>query len=197
MSPMLYLHFPAFDHTAECGHYQKPQPWRAPWCIFTLQNLITRHGVDIIKEHNPEEPHVVSLLSSMRSHGVVWTLSKTTTLTSPMLYLYIPASDHSAECGNYPKPQPWRAPWCIFNFQHLMLPGLHTTLLRSMQSGSSGLQSRTRLRLYMPTLITRALRSTAWQSRCDFRTRTSVVKCLSGTIRVNFALMTLRGWRPG
>ena len=36
------------------------------------------------------------------------------------------------------------------------LPGLHTTLLRSMQSGSSGLQSRTRLRLYMPKLITRA-----------------------------------------
>ena len=77
------------------------------------------------------------------------------------------------------------------------LPGLHTTLLRSMQSGSSGLQSRTRLRLYMPTLITRALRSTAWQSRCDVRTRTSVVKCLSGTTRVNFALMTRRGWRPG
>ena len=29
------------------------------------------------------------------------------------------------------------------------LPGLQTTLLRSMQSGSSGLQSRTRLRPYM------------------------------------------------
>ena len=69
--------------------------------------------------------------------------------------------------------------------------------VKEKQSGSSGLQSRTRLRLYMPTLITRALRSTAWQSRCDVRTRTSVVKCLSGTTRVNFALMTLRGWRPG
>ena len=33
--------------------------------------------------------------------------------------------------------------------------------------------------------------STAWQSRCDVRTRTSVVKCLSGTTRVNFALITL------
>ena len=59
------------------------------------------------------------------------------------------------------------------------LPGLHTTLQWSMQSGLSGLQSRTRLRLNMPTLIPRALRSTAWQSRCDVRTRTFVVKCLS------------------
>ena len=38
------------------------------------------------------------------------------------------------------------------------LPGLYTTLLRSMQSGSSGFQSRTRLSLNLPTLIPRALR---------------------------------------
>ena len=74
------------------------------------------------------------------------------------------------------------------------LPGLHTTLQRSTQRGSSGLQIRRRLRLNMPTLIQRALRSTAWQSRCDVRTRTFVVKCLSVTTRVNFALMWLKAW---
>ena len=117
---MLYLYIPASDHTTECGYYQKPQPWRAPCCIFTFQHLITRRSVDIIRNHNPDEPHVVFLHSSIWLRGGVWTLSETTTLTSAILYLYIPASDHTAECGHYEKPQPWRAPCCIYTFQHLI-----------------------------------------------------------------------------
>ena len=119
-SPMLYLYIPASHHTTECGHYQKPQPWRAPCCIFTFQHLITRRSVDIIRNHNPDEPHVVHLHSNIWSHDGVWILSETTTLTSPMLYIYIPASDHTTECGYYQKPQPWRAPCCTFTFQHLI-----------------------------------------------------------------------------
>ena len=144
-SPMICLYFTASDHTAWCG-YNNKKTWRAPWCIFTFQHLITRCGVDIIKNHNPDEPHDVPLLSSIWSYGVVWTLSNTTTLTSPkiclyfpasdhtawcgynkknltstMMYLYFPASDYTAWCGHYQKPQPWRAPWCIFTFQDLII----------------------------------------------------------------------------
>ena len=117
---MLYLYFPASNHTVWCGYYQKPQHWRTPCCIFIFKHLITRCGVDIIRNHSHDEPHVVSLLSSIWSHGVVWILSNTTTLTSPMLYLYFPASDHTAEWGHYKRTQPWRTPCCIFTFQHLI-----------------------------------------------------------------------------
>ena len=116
----LLPYFPASDHTSECGNYFKPQPWRTPCFIFTFHHLITRCGVDIIRNHNPDEPHVASLLSSIWSHGVAWTLSETTTLTNPMLYLYFPAFDQTVWSGHYQKPQPWRAPCCIFIFQHFI-----------------------------------------------------------------------------
>ena len=119
-SPMLYLYFPASNHTVWCGYYQKPQHWRTPCCSFIFKHLITRCGVDIIRNHSHDEPHVVSLLSSIWSHDVVWILSNTTTLTSLMLYIYFPASDHTMWCGYYQTPQPWRAPCCIFTFQHLI-----------------------------------------------------------------------------
>ena len=117
---MMCLYFPASDHTVWCGHYQKPQPWRAPWCIFTFQDLITRRGVDIIKNHNPDEPHDVYLLSRIWSHGVVWTLSKTTTLMSPVTCLYFPASHHTTECGHHQNNNPDQPTYCIFTFQHLI-----------------------------------------------------------------------------